>query len=99
MRYQNILLISFLAVALSACGGSDFAEPTTTIEGIVSDDPLDGATVEILDLSGTVLDSTTTGTDGFFSVDVDESLIEGGYELVASGDILRGEAPAVLQFQ
>lgn len=95
MRFLNILTIGFLAIALSACSGDDFVEavePTTTIAGIASDDPLDGATVEVFDLSGALIDSTTTNADGYFSLDVNNASITDGYELVASGGQLHGES-------
>ncbi len=81
-----LVLIIFTSLLVSCGGGSD-AESTVgnfTISGIAADDPLSGASVVLQDINGTTLTTGTTKADGRFSLLVEDSDIQDGYQLVVT---------------
>lgn len=66
---------------------------TVVISGIVSDDPVEGATVKLKSLAdGSVLATVTTGTGGTYSApEIRESQLSAGWHLTATGGLMNGK--------
>lgn len=68
---KTLLMISALLLVLTACGkGETPGTVRATVSGVASKGPIRNATVTVRDLSGKVVGSGTTNSDGSFSVDV-----------------------------
>jgi len=92
-----------LCVALCSCGGGGGdgsvaltsggppAPQIVTISGTATDDPLEGATVELHDLGGLLVGSTTTDSSGHFSIEVNDNAVQQGYQLAVKGGQSSGE--------
>jgi hypothetical protein len=92
----SISFAIFFAYTLAACGGggSDGSgqppappQPPTqvTISGVATDDPVDGATVELLNSSDVRIASTVSDASGQYSVTVSETDVASGYKVRATG--------------
>lgn len=101
-KYLAVFVISLLV--LVGCGGSsggDFKggknNPTgstavekTIIKGVVTDDPVIGATVKVLSLNNNTIQTATTDSNGSFSIEVDKNKIANGFILEATGGKMNG---------
>lgn len=89
-------LVSSSAVLVVACGGGGSASaPTqismTTISGVVSDDPIAGATVLVsMADSGATIGSTTTAGDGTFSITAPTASFGSGFLIRSTGGKMNG---------
>lgn len=90
----------FLAAAMSGCGGggggnssSQTADGVTVISGIVSDDPISGATVNAVstDTGIPLGDPVVTGTDGSYTLTAKTNAIGSGYRLTSTGGTMLGQ--------
>jgi len=90
----SVVILSTL-ILLSGCGGGGGVGVGgvggATISGIVTDDPLANATVDVYSLTGTLITSSTTDATGNFTISgVNQSSVANGFELVATGGTLLG---------
>ena len=98
-------LVFAIVVMLSGCGGGGGSSSTsqgdtettppddtqTTISGKVANDPIVGAVVTIVDLSGRELGNTTTDDAGDYALDVGLSDVGNGFVIKASGGKQQGQ--------
>ncbi len=62
-----------------------------TLSGIVTDEPVVGATVGIYTIEGVLIADAITNNEGRFSVNVPEDVISSGFEVIASNGEMNGE--------
>ena len=90
-RWIRPLVLLVAVFALAACGGgggSSDQTTTFTVQGKVSNGPLVGSTVQVLEANGgSALGSATTGADGSYRVEVSGA---GPYRLRATGGKMNG---------
>ncbi|WP_298435632.1 hypothetical protein [Geobacter sp.] len=84
MKLRNMLfaVLSILALVITGCGGGGGGGPTgTVVSGVASKGLISGATVKVFEIisshnparsrvASTPLGQTTTGTDGFYAVNI-----------------------------
>jgi hypothetical protein len=63
----------------------------TQLEGLVIDDPVINADVKIFDINNTLIETTTSGDDGDFSISIDTNLLSDGYIITATGGTMNGQ--------
>ena len=96
IRLVSIIVIS---VVVSSCGGgsgssASASDPTSVvIQGIVSDAPIEGATVTVMSLPNKeVLATTITNNTGAYSTPpITDTWLSNGYFITASGGISQGK--------
>lgn len=98
MNFRNLAAIC-AAVLFAACGGSggggDAVSPSTptTISGIVSDDPVYGASVTATSLdTGLAIGTALTAADGSYSISTTSSQVGTAYALKTTGGSINGTA-------
>ena len=76
-RLIGVFLVGFLVLALAACSGSGGSGvEMATVSGRAVDDPVAGADVSVLDLSGAILAEATTDSEGYYAVERKSHLSE-----------------------
>jgi pimeloyl-ACP methyl ester carboxylesterase len=82
-----------VVVNVTAPPGTPFpsSSQNTLIKGLVIDDPVINAIVKIYDINNTLLETTTSGDDGDFSISITTSLLTEGYIITATGGTMNGQ--------
>ena len=70
---------------------SPASSQNTQLKGLVIDDPVINADVKIFDINNTLIETTTSGDDGDFSISIDTNLLSGGYIITATGGTMNGQ--------
>src|SRR5512133_1295350 len=97
--YQTAAFLSLTLIVLASCGGSSNNQPATsaTITGSVFAAPVAGATIVVLDSTGTttVAGPITTANDGTYSVSMPLSDLTSTVIISSTGGTFIDEATGV----
>lgn len=95
-NFTKLFTLIFTTLVLSACGGGSSSSSNQeisqshTLSGLITDDPVAGASVKILTLNNNEIKSTIADLDGRYSIDVKSDSISDGYIVEASGGQING---------